>query len=115
MRWLAITFPLVLGLLALPGNLAGADDERYVKVEIKGVLQLAQRPGPGVPLGVTVGGQVYELDVKSMPVPPTDKQLKEFDSQLVVVYGRLELRRNAHPLVHVTQIELWKKPKPVMN
>jgi hypothetical protein len=126
MKWFwTATACLALALLASHGNSANADDEGYVKVEIKGKLILYQGgsiPGGMVPDGkppvlVKVGRQLYYgLNLKNMPGgPPTEKQLKEWDGQTVIVEGRLTIEENASPRVDVTRIVLFKKPGPIMN
>jgi hypothetical protein len=117
MKELTAAFILALALPNVTGNTVLAGDEEYVKVELKGRLQVIVKGGPpGLPLSVWSKRQQYALDVKDMPGgPPTEKQLKEWDGEVVIVEGRLELQRDALPRVHATRVFLYKKPGPFKN
>jgi hypothetical protein len=116
---------LVFVLQTAPVNTALADDEDYVKIEIKGILILYT--GGPIPGGVAPDGQpslllkvgrqpYYGLNLKNMPGgPPPEKQLKEWYGQRVIVEGRLTIEQNGHPRVEVTRIASFKEPGPIMN
>jgi hypothetical protein len=101
---------VVLGLLvAVPA--VRADDEGYVKVEIKGRFRI---PREGYRPVIDVNRETYELELKKLPGGPlTDKQLKEMNGESVIVEGTLRLERNERPRVLVTKIAVSKRnPKP---
>lgn len=104
---------LALVLVGAPGNSALADDdEDYVKVEIKGTFNLPGVRGPRI----ETKRQDFQLDLQDVVGgPPTEKQLKEWDGKVMIVQGRLELQRDARPLVHVTRMIPYKKPDPDKN
>jgi hypothetical protein len=116
MKWLAAaTLPIALTLLAAPGSTTLADDDEtsYVKVEIKGFLRLSSEVA-APPVSVMAARKRFELYLKDIPTgSPTEKQLKEWEDQLVIVRGRLILRDERPPidvpLVRVTEIEPIKK------
>jgi len=113
MKWLTpAIFSLSLFLLASHCSPTRADDEKtYVKVEIKGVFLPRVAPAPYKRPGVEVeNAECFELEMEGMPGgAPTKEQLENFKYKRVIISGRLELRRDNYPLVHVTKIELFKK------
>jgi hypothetical protein len=117
MKWLAMaTLPIALTLLVAPGNTALADDEEYVKVEIKGTLQLPVGPRP---LAIAVKGKLFPLQLEEVVGgPPTMKQLEGWDGKMMVVQGRIDVGRvqpDGPPRVIVTRITPHTKPGPNKN
>lgn len=86
---------------------ASARAEDYVKVEIKRRFMFhIGSVGYGL-TSVNSGGEHYDLDLtRPAGKALTEKRLKEMDGEIVIVQGRLVLKRGAFPSVEVTKLTL---------